>query len=351
MMKRGVSLYSYQQEQFFKRMDFRDMVKEVHNLGCDGIEIIDESLIRQYPNPSEEFVSRFKDTLAEFGMRAVTMDVNMDPLLYRDHVMTHKECADRLIQDIKLGARLGFQNLRLCGVPIDAMELALPAAEDYNVRIGKEIHVPFTIRPNPEQADKHSFMPSQPYLCQEVIELAERKSTRHVGVIPDMGIFQHRISGSRFAYLVRHGANPGALRAADRLYARGLRQDALVSALRERGYPEQDAVTSAQATAFRSDVDPRDLLEIVPYILSIHGKFYEMTEIPGAEGQYEELSIDYDAPFYYLHKGGYEGYINSEYEGQRDAQDRDLEHLADEVEQVRWHHEMVGRLINTYWHA
>ena len=41
MIKRGVSLYSYQQEQFFKRMTLRDMVKEVHdNLKTDGIEII-----------------------------------------------------------------------------------------------------------------------------------------------------------------------------------------------------------------------------------------------------------------------------------------------------------------------
>ena len=52
MIKRGVSLYSYQQEQFFKRMTLRDMVKEVHdNLKTDGIEIIDQAVVRQYPYP------------------------------------------------------------------------------------------------------------------------------------------------------------------------------------------------------------------------------------------------------------------------------------------------------------
>ena len=45
-IKRGVSLYSYQQTQFFKKMDWKDMIREVHdNLKTDGIEIIDEATI------------------------------------------------------------------------------------------------------------------------------------------------------------------------------------------------------------------------------------------------------------------------------------------------------------------
>ena len=40
-----------------------------------------------------------------------------------------------------------------------------------------------------------------------------------------------------------------------------------------------------------------------------------------------------------------DGYIDSEYEGQRDQQDRGYEFLPDETEQVRRHHEMLKRLI------
>lgn len=47
----------------------------------------------------------------------------------------------------------------------------------------------------------------------------------------------------------------------------------------------------------------------------------------------------------YLKQYGYDGYINSEYEGQRDQQDRGIEYLPDDVEQVRRHHEMLRRLI------
>lgn len=282
MIKRGVSLYSYQQEQFFKRMTLRDMVKEVHdNLKTDGIEIIDQAVVRQYPYPSDEFVAEFRDLMAEFDMTAVTMDIYLDTLQFRDHVMTHKEAAERLVRDIRLAAKLGFQNVRcLCSVPIDVIEMALPAAEEYGVRIGKEIHAPFNIKTDSgEQYGKGDGFPRNPKMCEEIINLAEKKHTKFVGLVPDMGIFQRSINRPQFAYAVRHGANPDALRMVDRIAAEGVRDPAVA---RERllalGFSEKDTTVARQVGMF-SQVDPREMRDIVPYIVSIHGKFYEMTEI------------------------------------------------------------------------
>ncbi|MCD7807064.1 MAG: hypothetical protein LUH19_06960, partial [Lachnospiraceae bacterium] len=96
-MKRGVSLYSYQQAQFFKQMDWRDMIHEVHdNLKTDGIEIIDEALIHGYPEVSDAFADQWKEEIAKYNMRCVTMDVFLDVMQFRDHVMSHEEAADRL---------------------------------------------------------------------------------------------------------------------------------------------------------------------------------------------------------------------------------------------------------------
>ena len=78
--------------------------------------------------------------------------------------------------------------------------------------------------------------------------------------------------------------------------------------------------------------------------MSMHGKFYQMTEIPGKPGQYEDKAIDYETPMRILRENGFEGYIDSEYEGQRDQQDMGYENLPDEVEEVRRHHEMLKRL-------
>ena len=75
MIKRGVSLYSYQQAQFFKQMSWKDQIVEVHdNLKCDGIEIIDEAVICDYPFPSEQFIFDWNNFMARYDMNAVTMD-------------------------------------------------------------------------------------------------------------------------------------------------------------------------------------------------------------------------------------------------------------------------------------
>jgi hypothetical protein len=70
-----------------------------------------------------------------------------------------------------------------------------------------------------------------------------------------------------------------------------------------------------------------------------------MTEIPGKPGQYEDRSIMYPEVISILNDCCYDGYIDSEYEGQRSQQDMGYDRLPNEVEQVRRHQEMMKRLI------
>jgi hypothetical protein len=60
-IKRGVSLYSYQQAQFFKILDVWDQIREVRE-GCltDGIEIISQQAIYGYPFPSDSWVKHLQ---------------------------------------------------------------------------------------------------------------------------------------------------------------------------------------------------------------------------------------------------------------------------------------------------
>lgn len=346
-MKRGVSLYSYQQAQFFKQMDLLAMVQEVHdNLGTDGIEIIDEQMIKGYPFPSREFIFNFRNTLARYDMQAVTMDINLDPLHFRDHVMTHGEAAERLIQDIKIASALGFKNVRCVGTPIDSAEKAIPYAEKYDVRIGFEIHAPNTLflhgKPAPTGgvASMMNF-----HLCEEVIEISDRLNTKYIGLIPDFGLFQHSISSVAVDYMKRHCSNPEAID-----YCLDHKREYTVPDMirkLEEVYPGSGlkAGSISQLMQHEMYADPEDLKIIIPYIVSIHGKFYHMTEIDGMTGEYEDKAIDYETPMKVLVENGYEGYINSEYEGQRMQQDNGFENLADEVDEVRKHHKMLKRLI------
>jgi sugar phosphate isomerase/epimerase len=351
-IKRGVSLYSYQQAQFFKQMSWQDQIKEVHdNLKTDGIEIIDESVIPGYPFPSEKFIAEWRNEIARYNMKCVTMDIYLDVMQFRDHVMNHAEAAERLRRDIIIASKLGFQNVRcLCAIPIDVIEACIPTAEEYNVRIGKEIHAPFPIFPKDDWKD--TFIVASPKMCEEIMELSERKHTKYVGLVPDFGIFQYRESKPALDYSRRHTDHPKAF---DFVIAN--REKMSYDELIKKAEEIEPGCTKTSGFGFGFDsithlakgvtpsALPKEIAQIAKYIVSIHGKFYDMTEIPGHPGQYEDASIDYENPIRYLKQAGYEGYIDSEYEGQRHQQDIGFENLPDEREQVRRHHEMLRRLI------
>lgn len=347
-IKRGVSLYSYQQSQFFKKLDWKAQVREVREgLGTDGIEIINEQLIRHYPFPSDEFLYDWRSYLARYNMQAVTMDVYLDVHQFRDHVMTHREAAEHLKNDIRLAAKMGFRNVRtLVLVPIDVIEAALPTAEKYNVRIGKEIHAPWPIKPgNFVQPKKGMAAGINFRAVDEIIELRERTRSKYIGLVPDFGIFQHSPSEVAIAYVKRHAMKPEAV---DWILenAPAYGHDELIDAVDEKFPGHGIPINNIDRMALHKPCcQPEDLIDIIPYIVSIHGKFYNMTEIPGNPGCYEDQCIDYETPIRYLKQHGFDGYINSEFEGQRDQQDMGEENLVDEVEQVRRHHEMLRRLI------
>ncbi|MEK8174969.1 hypothetical protein NKH77_55645 [Streptomyces sp. M19] len=122
------------------------------------------------------------------------MDVGMDVLQFRDHVMTHEECADRLRHDIRLAKSLGFTHVRVLSVvPVDILVSALPLAESLDIRLGKEIHQPMNLEGR-EVGD--------------ILDVVERTGTEHLGIVPDLGIFQFRPSEVLLAWLERRGASP-----------------------------------------------------------------------------------------------------------------------------------------------
>lgn len=348
MIRRGVSLYSYQQAQFFEKMDWKAMIAEVHDvLKTDGIEIIMDSMVPRYPFPSEEFIFDWNNTMARYGMKAVTADVFLDVHQFRDHVMNHAEAALRLKNDIIIASKLGFENVRtLSSVPIDVIEMALETAEKYNVRIGKEIHFPIPIKQRTQKKNTYGMSAVRDFrLVQQIIDLREKTGSPYVGLVPDFGIFQKSASKVTIDYERRNAKYPEEV---DFIVENCAKYtfDELVELAREK-YPDGEmTVTSMERLAIHEPISqPEDLREIIPYIVSIHGKFYDMSEIPGKPGCYEDPCIDYENPIRILKECNYDGYIDSEYEGQRDQQDRGYAYLPDEVCQVRRHHEMLARLI------
>ena len=373
-IKRGVSLYSYQQAQFFKQLDLEGQIREVGtNLcGADGIELLDEQALRKYPHPDPEFFDAWYSWMDKYHTTPVTMDVFGDVLQFRDHVQTYHENAERLMSDIRLAKKMGFKNVRtLATCPIEVMILALPVAEECDIRLGKEIHAP---------------IPLNGQYVNEIVDYVQKTGTKHLGIVPDWGIFAYRPSEVTLDWYMRHGAKEETCRLVTELcmenhtgcgnalkdidlskYTAGnvesgffrylktgettadLRPafDLMISLVKDnvKDYSQIDFEVMVQALLL-SRAKPEDLRELMPYIVSIHGKFYNMSEIPGRPGQYQDISMDYEGPIRFLKEIGYEGYINSEYEGQRRFQDRTEEYLISEVDQVRKHQEMLKRLLD-----
>ncbi|SPB18190.1 hypothetical protein NOV72_05389 [Caballeronia novacaledonica] len=371
-IKRGVSLYSFQQSQFFKELDLEAQIREVgQNLrGADGIEIIDEMSLR-YPNPRDEFLKQWFGWMEKYGTTPVTMDVGMDVLQFRDHVMTYEECADRLRHDIRLAKTLGFKNVRVLSVvPIEILISALPLAESLDIRLGKEIHQPMRL---------------EGQQVTEILDYVTKTGTRHLGIVPDLGIFQTRPSEALLGSFERKGAQSAACDASVELaekidagdvdfevsdlmnYTAGNVRSAFTRFLKtgecEAGIAtvfgavkrfadeqienaqELDYTVVAEALML-SRTSAETLRQIAGSVVGVHGKFYNMSEVPGKPGQFQDIAIDYKSAISALKDGGFDGYINSEYEGQRYYQDRGREDMKSEVDQVRRHQEMLSRLLS-----
>ncbi|MFC2360431.1 MAG: hypothetical protein ACFNME_06330 [Actinomyces dentalis] len=370
-MKRGVSLYSYQQSQYLGELDLEAQIREVGtNLGgATGIEVVDEMSFR-YPDPGPDFERAWFGWMDKYGTAPAVQDVSMDVLQFRDHVMTHEECAERLRHDLRLAKRLGFERVRVLSVvPIEVLKLALPLAEELDLPMGKEVHQPMKL-------DGRQVT--------EIIDCIEKTGTEHLGIVPDFGIFQFAPSPVQLGQHQRRGAKPEAARAVTDLSlalragtapftvpqmvsatAGNLRvdfqrflltgeatdeeRDAFegIRAYTDEHVPsptDRDYILVAESIMF-SNTDPDLLRQLVPHVTSVHAKFNYMSEIEGRPGHYEEATIDYDAAIGALKAGGYEGWIDTEYEGQRYLQDLPRDQLMDEVDQVRRHQEMLKRLV------
>ena len=83
-IRRGVSSYSYQNLIFERKMYWNDIIRVIReDLNTDGVEIIDETFINGYPFPTDEFIYAWRNEIARYNMKSVTMDVYLDVLQFR----------------------------------------------------------------------------------------------------------------------------------------------------------------------------------------------------------------------------------------------------------------------------
>ena len=327
-IKRGVSLYSYQQAYYLGQLDLEGCVAAAAATGARGIELIPEQMpVGRFPNPRRDDIAWWKDLMQKYGTVPTCMDTFIDFKMYRqrERYLTLPEQVAYLERDLRLASELGFPLIRvLCKIHFDVIEAALPIAEYYGVVMGTEIHPPVMI--------------DSPYL-DGYVEMIERTGTKWAALIPDFGIFARHSSRPAVEQQIRTGMSAEAAWLIHDQVAAGRPTEETVEKLQAIGAQPHEIAMARSMGGLPTYNEPEKILPLMPYIRHFHGKCHELDE------DCNETSIDYPGVIGVLKGTDWDGYISTEYEGQRLFHDEGCAETADEVEQVRRHQELLRRLI------
>lgn len=321
-IKRGVSLYSYQEEVFLGKLDLESAIAASAAFGANGIEIIPEQSFDNFPNLTEEQVANWFALHEKYGTVPTAYDMFIDLKRRADRLMTLEEGLESIRRDIDLADRLGTKVIRvIINTPPEVYEHAAPYAEEKGIKLALEIHAPMRY--------DHRWV-------QQFLEVIHRVDSPSLGLLPDMGTFVRifpRVVSDR---ALRDGATPKLVDHIVKVY--NDHPPDLQTLSREIAWRGGNPVDMGLATAAMGYnwVEPSTLIPHMPYLFHIQAKFYEMVD------DTHEYSIPYDEIIPVLIDNGYNGYLSSEYEGNRHIQDVEP---VDSVEQVRRQHAMFVRLL------
>ena len=326
--KRGVSLYSYQDLFYREALDLEGCIAAAADTGATGLEMLVDQMVPGYPsatyNLSDQFIAEWSGLTHKYGVEPIAFDIYGESKLYKGRICSDEELADQLIILFRTGKALGFKIMRINFlVPVRVIERLIPAAEDLEVTMAIEVHAPHSLR--------------GPWV-QDTVSLIQRSGTSNLGIMPDFGTFCREIPRLVLEESRRKGVSDTIISYLSDLYHEPNKPSDMVGRVLAMGGNE-----AAEWLARRVELgvwindDPRFMADLAPHIVHAHAKFYEMTE------DLIEPSVRYDEIIPVLAGAGYQGYIMSEYEGQRLTQDIDPGY--DEVEQVRRHQAMLARYL------
>lgn len=288
----GVSLYSYTDD-FGTVLNLDDAFYHVAHTGASGIEILGETHVGLYPEPSSAWLDSWHALLATYGLEPTNFASWIDTHIQKNRDLTVDEAAAQLALDLNLAKRLGFRFVRPKFGVIDdeltphpvwegAVERVLDLAARLDIVICPEIHAPTPIR--------HPVVDAY-------VDFIQRTGTRHFGLLIDTGIFQDR----PLPY-----------------------------------WPGETPEMRESAMSFLNGikVPVEHLRDVIDHVVFIQAKFHHIDE------DLQDQHIPWETIVPMLKSLGYSGYLSSEYEGVRDPW------VA--IEQVRRQHALIRKLEREY---
>jgi hypothetical protein len=173
-------------------------------------------------------------------------------------------------------------------------------------------------------------------LILRTIEEADRRRTKHLGILPDMGIFMKHYPPVYRARFERQGARSEVTQFIVDQHEQKVMAEYTIYEVAVKMGGNKAEVAMAETLRHSPYANPKRIREYIPYFHHIQAKFYEMND------DCTDPSIAYDEVIPALAAGGWDGYLSSEYEGNRWIQDVQA---VDSREQVRRQHRMFDRLL------
>lgn len=334
-IKRGVTFYSFQDAYRKGDLTLEGCIRAASEMGIEGLEIIGDQMIHNSPHPDESFFEKWQGWIEKYRVPPICLDIYINSNLYKNRLLTRKEGVQALVDEIMLANRLGIPIIRMNSLtPTDIIQPALPYAEKYDVILAQEIHAGCSL-------DHPSMI--------RYTEIMQKENSPYIGLVPDMGLFCRK-----FPRIIRESYRSNGVQTCvadlvDEIFASGTDMRSFAHGSLEGADQVIPPVFSEMKLTpidieyikYVSHFENNDislLKEILPFIRNIHGKFYEMSE----DGT--EYSIPYAEIIRLLKKINYNGYICSEYEGNRFVPEGQE---VQEVEQVRRHQVMIKQYIES----
>jgi Xylose isomerase-like TIM barrel len=319
----GTTLYSLTNEYHSRRYDFAALIREVakRKLG-PGLEVVGFQSFRNFPQVSAADADQFKALVEETGLELTCLGMNADRWIDRDREMTPDESYQYQLVQVETAAKLGFPLVRFqWGAGPEVIERLAPTAERLNVKLALEIHAPHHVQ-HPEVLAYR--------------EMYERVGSPFLGFIPDFGASAKTVPEAYLKYFRWRGIPQEVISAAlDIWHEAGdpfARRVKFIE-LGERHHWDKVGVIELSIIFGLFSRQPASAwMEIMPRTYHVHGKFYSI----GEDGL--DPAIPYEDILPVFVKGGYRGYISSEWEGHQVSDD-------DGFEALTRHHALERRLL------
>jgi len=324
----GLTLYSASAEFRAGWYDFDGLLNRVAELGIGpGIEIVASQVLPTYPNVTDDFVRSWQRAFDKHGFTASSFGANLDMGRRRDRDMTPDEEYE-FTQTLFHGAKkLGFPLVRIQSAKPELLRRLLPLAEDLELKLAYEIHAPLG--------------PNSPEIMKVRDVYAELDSPL-LGFVADFSSTMHSMSPTLLRAVRRAGLDDEAVERLQAIWGTEapmrVRQEEFIAYLRGRDFdPARLGSFAHLAFNMHGHVSPKEWADIMPQIMHVHAKFYDIDE------QGNEPAIDYPELVRVFVEGGYRGYWSSEWEGHAFAELGEVDPLL----LVRKQHDLIRKSMRT----